>query len=208
MLARAKLTLNVTVQDNSHLFITCTTARLHTPNRYHSHYHQQPNNQQRTTNHLNPLLVLLVSLVVTMASSTLHQHGGMPLTDYSATVPPGWQPDIDKYPFSMYRAKLKIWQTMYKGATSEIGALITSRLRGEANRIALKLKVPRPASLGGGYFDVADGLAFEGLDANPLTGEDAYYPGVMVLMSQLQKRYGLDNTDKQTVAADSFLDFR
>ena len=74
------------------------------------------------------------------ASST----GGIPLDEYTATVPPGWRPHTEGYPLRMYQDKLQMWWLQTDLTYPQVCVLIAGRLKGAANSIALKLRLERP----------------------------------------------------------------
>ncbi|CAE8709789.1 unnamed protein product, partial [Polarella glacialis] len=81
--------------------------------------------------------------------------GGLPLGDFNKQIPPGWRPGIPNYPIKLYFERLKLWHCVTENAEAQLGVLIASRLQGVPQKIALRLRLPRPAAAGGGY-DIGD----------------------------------------------------
>ena len=70
--------------------------------------------------------------------------GALPLQEYRREVPPGWAPNDPNYSLRRYMEKLKIWYRIYQGKDEAVGPLIAGRLQGQAGKLAMNLKVPRP----------------------------------------------------------------
>ncbi len=69
--------------------------------------------------------------------------GGIPLDEYSKSVPPGWRGDIDTYAFKRYLERLKLWGRITDVAHNVKGAVVVGRLRSDAYKIAMGTKIRR-----------------------------------------------------------------
>ena len=72
-----------------------------------------------------------------------NDHGRMSLEEYTKTVPPGWKPGDQRYPFKLYLTKLRRWRRFADVEKRSVVPLIASRLRAAAFDIAPTLKVER-----------------------------------------------------------------
>ena len=76
-------------------------------------------------------------------------HGGpsgSPLDEYTASTPPGWKPYMDGYPLMLYTDKLTMWMKAYNPSNdlekhAMACVLVAGRLKGNANTIAMKLRM-------------------------------------------------------------------
>ena len=100
--------------------------------------------------------------------------------------------------------KLKIWYRIYQGEDEAVGPLIAGRLQGQAGKLAMNLKVPRPH----GGFDQGDAalvrLAVDEV-VDPLSGQviQQHIPsGVQTLMNQLRATFGQQDQDLATQALE------
>ncbi|CAE8636274.1 unnamed protein product, partial [Polarella glacialis] len=107
--------------------------------------------------------------------------GGLPLSEFNKLVPPGWRPGIPGYPIKLFFERLKLWYRVTGNAEAQLGILVAGRLQGAPQKIALRLRLPRPVAAGGGY-DIGD--------------------------EALRAIYGLQDQDRTTVALDSFYEFK
>ena len=71
------------------------------------------------------------------------QVGGIPLDEYSKTVPPGWRENIDGYPFKTYIEKLRLWHRITEYQDHEKGPIIVGRLKGGAYKYAVRTSISR-----------------------------------------------------------------
>ena len=117
--------------------------------------------------------------------------GALPLQEYRRDIPPGWSPGDPSYSLKSYMDKLRIWYRIYNGDDESVGPMVAGRLYGQASRIAMSLRVPRPH---GGY-DTGDAalvrLAVDEV-TDPLTGAviQQHIPsGVQTLMNQLRATF-------------------
>ena len=139
--------------------------------------------------------------------------GGIPLDEYTSTVPPGWRPGMEGYPLRMYQDKLQMWWMQTDLQYAQVCALIAGRLKGSANTTALKLRLERPITAQPPAFDQgADALVRQSTAEirDPQTGvvTQPYIPsGLVRLLKILQDRYGLDEQDTVGVALDHFFDY-
>ncbi|CAE8710616.1 unnamed protein product, partial [Polarella glacialis] len=139
--------------------------------------------------------------------------GGLPLSEFNKVVPPGWRPGIPGYPIKLFFERLKLWYRVTDNAEAQLGVLVAGRLQGAPQKIALRLRLPRPVAAGGGY-DIGDEalirLSQEQL-IDPATNTIAqeYIPsGLQFLCQALRAIYGLQDQDRTTVALDSFYEFK
>ena len=100
--------------------------------------------------------------------------------------------------------KLKIWYRIYQGEDEAVGPLIAGRLQGQAGKLAMNLKVPRPH----GGFDQGDAalvrLAVDEV-VDPLSGQviqQHIASGVQTLMNQLRATFGQQDQDLATQALE------
>ena len=126
--------------------------------------------------------------------------GALPLQEYPRDIPPGWSPGDPSYSLKSYMDKLRIWYRIYTGDDESVGPMVAGRLYGQASRIAMSLRVPRPH---GGY-DTGDAalvrLAVDEV-TDPLTGAviQQHIPsGVQTLMNQLRATFGQQDQDLAT----------
>ncbi|CAE8626795.1 unnamed protein product [Polarella glacialis] len=139
--------------------------------------------------------------------------GGLPLSEFNKVVPPGWRPGIPGYPIKLFFERLKLWYRVTDNAEAQLGVLVAGRLQGAPQKIALRLRLPRPVAAGGGY-DIGDEalirLSQEQLiDAATNTIVQEYIPsGLQFLCQALRAIYGLQDQDRATVALDSFYEFK
>ncbi|CAE8689120.1 unnamed protein product, partial [Polarella glacialis] len=107
----------------------------------------------------------------------------------------------------------KLWYRVTDNAEAQLGVLVAGRLQGAPQKIALRLRLPRPVAAGGGY-DIGDEalirLSQEQLiDAATNTIVQEYIPsGLQFLCQALRAIYGLQDQDRTTVALDSFYEFK
>ncbi|CAE8655901.1 unnamed protein product, partial [Polarella glacialis] len=139
--------------------------------------------------------------------------GGLPLSEFNKVVPPGWRPGIPGYPIKLFFEQLKLWYRVTDNAEAQLGVLVAGRVQGAPQKIALRLRLPRPVAAGGGY-DIGDEalirLSQEQLiDAATNTIVQEYIPsGLQFLCQALRAIYGLQDQDRTTVALDSFYEFK
>ena len=83
---------------------------------------------------------------------------GLPLDEYTASMPLGWKTDIDGYPLRLYIDKLQLWWKQADMEASQAAVLIAGRLKGTAGRLRLERPlVARPPD----YDTRADALVRE-----------------------------------------------
>ena len=126
--------------------------------------------------------------------------GALPLQEYRREVPPGWTPNDPGYSLRQYMEKLKIWYRIYQGEDEAVGPLVAGRLFGQAEKIAMNLKVPRPH---GGYDQGDAALVRLAVDEvmDPMTGQVIQHhipSGVQTLMNQLRATFGQQDQDLAT----------
>ncbi|CAE8738763.1 unnamed protein product, partial [Polarella glacialis] len=139
--------------------------------------------------------------------------GGLPLSEFNKLVPPGWRPGIPGYPIKLFFERLKLWYRVTDNAEAQLGILVAGRLQGATQKIALRLRLPRPVAAGGGY-DIGDEALIrlsqeQVIDPANNTIVQEYIPsGLQFLCQALRAIYGLQNQDRTTVALDSFYEFK
>ena len=126
--------------------------------------------------------------------------GALPLQEYRRDIPPGWSPGDSSYSLRSYMEKLRIWYRIYNGDDESVGPLVAGRLYGQASRIAMNLRVPRPH---GGYDSGDAALVRLAVDevTDPTTGAviQQHIPsGVQTLMNQLRATFGQQDQDLAT----------
>ena len=126
--------------------------------------------------------------------------GALPLQEYRRDIPPGWSPGDSSYSLRSYMEKLRIWYRIYNGDDESVGPLVAGRLYGQASRIAMNLRVPRPH---GGYDSGDAALVRLAVDevTDPHTGAviQQHIPsGVQTLMNQLRATFGQQDQDLAT----------
>ncbi|CAE8583524.1 unnamed protein product [Polarella glacialis] len=139
--------------------------------------------------------------------------GGLPLSEFNKLVPPGWRPGIPGYPIKLFFERLKLWYRVTDNAEAQLGILVAGRLQGAPQKIALRLRLPRPVAAGGGY-DIGDEALIrlsqeQVIDPATNTIVQEYIPsGLQFLCQALRAIYGLQDQDRTTVALDSFYEFK
>ncbi|CAE8720076.1 unnamed protein product, partial [Polarella glacialis] len=139
--------------------------------------------------------------------------GGLPLSEFNKLVPPGWRPGIPGYPIKLFFERLKLWYRVTDNAEAQLGILVAGRLQGAPQKIALRLRLPRPVAAGGGY-DIGDEALIrlsqeQVIDPANNTIVQEYIPsGLQFLCQALRAIYGLQDQDRTTVALDSFYEFK
>ena len=99
---------------------------------------------------------------------------GLALTEYSKSVPPGWEPHNPSYTLRQYNERWELWGYYNNTPGSEltsnqIGPAIVGRLKGSAYRLANKIQIEIPN-------DPRSGPAYSG---RTLTGAEAIcFPGL------------------------------
>ena len=143
-----------------------------------------------------------------------NDHGRMSLEEYTKTVPPGWKPGDQRYPFKLYLTKLRLWWRFADVEERAVGPLIASRLRGAAFDIASTLKVERADERGlvtVHYNDDALSLTTLPEILDPNTGRQLMPPQPSrgsCLIRTLIAELGIHDQDQQTIALDEFFDYR
>ena len=57
-----------------------------------------------------------------------HQGGGLPLEEFTRTVPPRWMPGLDAYPDRLYEGKMRLCRRAQEYDDLTVGAIVASRL--------------------------------------------------------------------------------
>ena len=131
---------------------------------------------------------------------------GLPLEEYSKSVPPGWKPHQHSYPLRLYLEKLRLWLRVVDMDQGAIGPTVVGRLKGAAYRVAMKIRSTRQdgTQLTG---DAAVAAPAEAETRDPNTGEvvQAASPsGLQLVLDALQAAYGEEEQDVQGLALDRF----
>eukprot|EP00971_Amphidinium_carterae_P348964 6490767-Amphidinium_carterae.1 len=153
-----------------------------------------------------------------LASQTRLERNQIPVMDASGLslesskkdVPPGWRPGLHRYPFSRYLERVRLWVCTTDMRAGQQGPALASRLEGRPKDIALSLRV---VNRQGNALTGAEALAFEGAVAIPAAADGAAAQpaipsGGQQLLRELERVYGADTQQQQTVTIDQFLDLR
>ena len=139
--------------------------------------------------------------------------GGIPLDEFSRNVPPGWAPNLSNYPLRSYFDKLRLWDKVHGVEDDQVGPLIASRLKGQAQKLALRLRIPKVLPDGTIDHDVgvealsrAEAAAVTDQAGNVILAEQP--SGSQLLLKKLQETYGLAEHDQQTEALDLFFNLK
>ena len=136
---------------------------------------------------------------------------GVPLQEFRRDLPPGWAPGLADYSLNQYLQKLKLWYRIYDGPDEAVGPLVAGRLQGQAQKLAMNLRLIRPD----GNFDVGDNaLVRLSVDQviDPMDGvtilQHAIPSGVQALAHQLREAFGMSDQEHTTSALNAFFEFR
>ncbi|CAE8592483.1 unnamed protein product [Polarella glacialis] len=77
------------------------------------------------------------------------------VVDFHSASSTNWRPGIPNYPIKLYFERLKLWYGVTDNAEAQSGVLEAGRLQGVPQKIALRLRLPRPVAAGGSY-DIGD----------------------------------------------------
>lgn len=155
-----------------------------------------------------------------MAQTT--QTGGIPLDEYTKSVPPGWREDVDNYPFRTYLEKLRLWNRITDVNDNDKGATIVGRLKSDAYKTAMATKIQRVQNLEDpgrpGVFNLRvatltgdDAICSPASDA--VLGEGgvlllpAQVSGVRAMLETLRGEYVLHEHDEATVKLEDVFEF-
>lgn len=75
-----------------------------------------------------------------MAAESSH---GLSLETFSRSTPPGWKPNMSRYPLRRYLQLLRLWWRTTDVPEHASGPAIAGRLRGTAFQLALSLSADR-----------------------------------------------------------------
>ena len=131
---------------------------------------------------------------------------GLPLDEYSKSVPPGWKPHQHSYPLRLYLEKLRLWLRIADMDQGAIGPTVVGRLKGAAYRVAMKIRSTRQdgSQLTG---DAAVSAPAEAEVTDPQTNtvvHEASLSGLQLVLNALQAAYGEEEQDVQGLALDRF----
>ena len=119
--------------------------------------------------------------------------GGLPLDQYSASVPPGWRPNMSHYPFRRFLERLRLFYRMTSLGQEQVGPALAGRLQGKPFNLAMSMKITDRS----GNVLVGDAaLAYPGENATvDLAGAaiSAIEAGVQQFIRILQSRYGQES---------------
>ena len=134
-----------------------------------------------------------------MALSTQAHGGGIPLDEFTATIPPGWNPaQRASYPLKTYLEKMKLWYRQTSLTTmSQIGPICAGRLKGTAYNVAVHLSVPLQ---NGTVVHGDEALAQDEQPAvlDPQSGAQVHPripSGLSCLLTKLREAYGIEDAD-------------
>ncbi|CAE8697760.1 unnamed protein product, partial [Polarella glacialis] len=116
--------------------------------------------------------------------------------EFSKLVPPGWRPGIPGYPIKLFFERLKLWYRVTDNAEAQLGILVAGRLQGAPQKIALRLRLPRPVAAGGGH-DIGDEALIR------LSQEQVIDPATNTIVQEY-----IPSGLQTTVALDSFYEFK
>lgn len=146
-----------------------------------------------------------------MAQHPAGSAGSIPLTEYRREVPPGWGPGLPDYPLRTYFEKLRLWYRVFDGADEVVGPLVSGRLTGRAQKLAINLRLPRP----NGGFDIGDEALVrlsvdEVRDPNdPTVILQHHIPsGVQALCNALRDAFGQSDQDMVSRSLEAFFEFK
>ena len=138
------------------------------------------------------------------------QTGGLPLDQYTKTVPPGWKPGLVHYPYRRFTERLRLWYRQTDLPTSSYGPAVAGPLVGRPFNLALalKFKIPDGRELKGD-----EALAWPGSSEikDEFSGEiltPASENGLQHLLRVLTQNYGADDQQNISETLDNFFDLR
>ena len=67
----------------------------------------------------------------------------LPLDTFTRSTPPGWMPNVVRYPFRRYIQLMKLWWLQTDCAEDRMGPAIAGRLKGAAFQFAMSLSALR-----------------------------------------------------------------
>ena len=126
---------------------------------------------------------------------------GNPLDTFTKSMPPGWRPNVAKYPLRRYSQLLKLWWRQTDLPETAAGPAMAGRLRGTAFQLAMALRGDRLDVVQGVVrMMVGDELLSQASHAawqDPQIGQQ--FPeapaGATVLLAALQAEYGVQDQD-------------
>ena len=136
---------------------------------------------------------------------------GIPLGEFRKDCPPGWGPGHAEYPLKLFFQKLRLWYRTYEGPDECVGPLVAGRLPGQAQRLALELKLIRPD---GTYDQGDDALVRLSTDEvrDPMDPtiilQHGIPSGVQALCDSLRDCFGHTDEEQTTRALDAFFEYR
>ena len=72
-----------------------------------------------------------------------HNETGTPIDQFSKSMPPGWRPNVARYPLRRYIQLLRLWWRQTDLPETSAGPAMAGRLRGTAFQIAMNLAADR-----------------------------------------------------------------
>ena len=115
-----------------------------------------------------------------------HHHGppnsGLPLDQYTKSVPPGWKPGLTWYPFKRFVEKFRLFYRLTDLDITQIGPAVAGRLQGRPEQLAMRLQCQTST----GVITGDDALAYTGEPHDPLSGTGPFPSGVQTLLRTLQ----------------------
>ena len=145
-----------------------------------------------------------------MAASDGQHDSGTPLDQFTKSMPPGWRPNVVRYPLRRYIQLLRLWWRQTDLPETSAGPAMAGRLRGTAFQLAMNLSADR--------LDINTGNRRR-MTGDELLSQQAHDPwshpttqvlhpeepaGATILMNALQTEYGVQDQDMSIAALDAF----
>eukprot|EP00974_Lingulodinium_polyedra_P029604 2852034-Lingulodinium_polyedra.AAC.1 len=139
-----------------------------------------------------------------MAVASDETRAGLPLYEFTRTLPPGWKPGIRDYSFKTYLTRLDLWWRITEFTEEQAGPMVASRLQGTAYTVAMNLRTARD---GIEYIGIA-ALALPPVAADPTHGTPALLSGLQLLLARLTEDFQIHEQDFSTIILDQLFDHR
>ena len=114
-----------------------------------------------------------------MAEPSMHTGGGLPLESFNRSVPPGWKPYQQHYPYRRWLERLRLWYRQTDLDATQTGPAVASRLTGRPFNIAMATTI---TTQNGTVLRGDAALAHEGEEVDPTTGAAATEGGLQALL--------------------------
>ena len=139
----------------------------------------------------------------------MHGCGGLPLESFNRSVPPGWKPYQQHYPYRRWLERLRLWYRQTDLDATQSGPAVASRLTGRPFNIAMATQITTQL---GTVLRGDAALAHEGegaqYDGNGVLLQAATEGGLQTLLRELTRRYGADAQQLAGASIDTFLELR